>query len=277
MTMTGIDAAHSSPYGVPRVYHYQGATGSLPPNTVEAFLEALRHEPAGLAIDVSLTSDDVLVACDDRLVRALTGEPKAVFELSSHALCRIDLGLAFGGDRRGVFVPRLADVVDRLGGRIPLIWLFTGGVPDERLLSGLAKLSSRSLGVDASARSLGGERGPGDIVLVSHSAAFLTQAGLFMAGASRVLHVSSLEDLRDVGDRGFDGFAAPCLAFPEAGRQTPKIRSKRLVIGTECNSFNAAQRAESAPCDIVLTERPVWLRQLYENRRVPLRPAGRTG
>lgn len=215
----------------PRIYGYRGATDRVP-NTLPALLGHLADGAHGLALDVEITADGVLVAADDSLARAC-GLGRTIRELTFRALATVDLGsrLGMGGVVR---LAPLAELLMGLEGRAA-IGLVLPDRRDHRLRAALERCPTdpeRTLTVGDWADAL--PRGIGQ----------------------RILRWSGVEPRPALDD--VDGLALP--VFGTLGR----LPLDGVRVGLGCNTPRAATEARRAGFDLVLTERPAWLRQRFE-------------
>lgn len=223
----------------PRIYSYQGASWSLPPNTVEAFEEALQQGAEGLAIDVSETGDGILIAGNDRLIRALALGPRRVDQVDWATLRSLDLAQVFGGPSR-MHVSRLKDVLGTFVARVPLILRVSRRRTCERIKESL-QTSKHALE---------------NLALMSGNLRTLESLKLpirrYFAPSSSTVRRSE----------HIDGLAWPTLGLSSMPVPDEQLRHFR-VVGLDCDSGASATLAFDFGCDIVLTERPAWLHQRF--------------
>lgn len=214
----------------PRIFGYRGATDRVP-NTLPALLAHLEDRADGLALDVEITTDGVLVAADDSLARAC-GLGRTIRELTFRALATVDLGSRLGTGGVVRLTP-LAELLQGLEGRTALA-LMLPDRRDHRLRAALERCPTdpdRTFSVGDWADAL--PRGVGQRILR-------------WSGAGPQ---PSLEDV--------DG-----LALPVFGTLGP-LPLGGLRVGLGCNTPRAATEARRAGFDLVLTERPAWLRERF--------------
>lgn len=96
-----------------RIYAHRGSSGVRPENSLAAFEQAIVDGADGVELDVRATADGVPVVLHDRDLGRTTGRGGAVDALTLAELRHID-----AGDGRPV--PTLAEVLELLGGRMPL-------------------------------------------------------------------------------------------------------------------------------------------------------------
>ena len=215
----------------PRIFGYRGATDRVP-NTLPALLGHLADGAHGLALDVEITADGVLVAADDSLARAC-GLGRSIRELTFRALATVDLGsrLGTGGVVR---LASLAELIDGLEGRAAIAVVLPDR-RDHRIRAALERCPTdpdRTLAIGAWADAL--PRGIGQ----------------------RILRWSGAEPLPSLAD--VDG-----LALPVFGTLGP-LPLGGLRVGLGCDTPRAASEARRAGFDLVLTERPAWLRDRFD-------------
>ena len=110
----------------PLLFGHRGANLRCPENTVPALIAAIEDGANALELDVQLTSDGVVVVMHDDDGRRMCGVTPAVKDTPFATLKNWDPGVGFvdaGGARsfarRGLTVPRLADVLQAFPG-IPI-------------------------------------------------------------------------------------------------------------------------------------------------------------
>lgn len=82
-------------------------------NTLSAFAAAV-EAGFGIELDVRLSSDGVPVVFHDDTLTRMTGDPRRVDEVSAAELAALDLGCGEG-------VPTFRQVLEQIGGRVPLL------------------------------------------------------------------------------------------------------------------------------------------------------------
>lgn len=235
----------------PRVFGLRGAAGAFPPNTIPAFEAALAEGADGLAFDVDVTADGLGVVCEDRLLRALTLGPRRVREATFADLREIDVGAGLASAHRGARVPRLDDVVQRFGSETPLL-LIAALMDDRMQIERFVEAIEAAL-----ARAAGALR---EVAVAAEHPALLEALAGVGPGLTRLLRVpercSMLLEIEAARDR-IDGVCVP-VRTPEAivRRLDPSLRR----VGTDCDTPAAAKRAASRQHDVLLSERPAWLR-----------------
>lgn len=91
-----------------------------PENTMAAFERAVELGADALELDLHLTRDNELVVIHDETLDRTTDGSGPVHERSLGELMRLDAGRWFGEGFAGQRIPRLAEVLDRFAGRVPL-------------------------------------------------------------------------------------------------------------------------------------------------------------
>jgi len=99
---------------------HRGASGRAPENTHAAFAAALDLGARAIELDCQLSADGELVVIHDETLERTTDGRGAVGERTAAELARLDAGGWFGAPFRGERIPRLADVLVQLGGRVLL-------------------------------------------------------------------------------------------------------------------------------------------------------------
>jgi len=222
----------------PRIYSDQGASSAWPPNTLEAFEEALRQGAEGLVLDVGLTADRTLIACNDRLIRALALGPRKVSEVDWSTLRELDLSAIFGG-ARPLRIPRLEQVWEAFGDRVPLVLRLPHRSASCAVMEALAHVDPQ---VEEFAILTGNVRA----------------LRMPLPTEARVLRYYSPSSPAKDLPPNIHGLALPALGL-RSGK--PRIGGNVTLVGLGCNSMASANAALASQCAIVLSERPDWLRQ----------------
>jgi len=105
--------------GFLRVAH-RGASGRAPENTHAAFAAALALGVDAIELDCQLSADGELVVIHDETLERTTDGLGPVCARTWPELARLDAGSWRGEAFRGERIPRLADVLEQLGGRAAL-------------------------------------------------------------------------------------------------------------------------------------------------------------
>lgn len=106
----------------PLVFAHRGGGGLIPENTLEAFVYSARMGVDVLELDIHATSDGALVVLHDAMVDRTTDGRGRVNELALEAVKKLDAGFLFTTDggktfpfrAKGVTVPTLKEIFDRL-------------------------------------------------------------------------------------------------------------------------------------------------------------------
>lgn len=102
-----------------RIAH-RGASGQAPENTHAAFAAAMALGVDGIELDCQLTADGVPVVIHDETLERTTNGLGPVVAKRWDEIARLDAGTWFGNVFVGERVPRLADVLTQLDGRVVL-------------------------------------------------------------------------------------------------------------------------------------------------------------
>jgi glycerophosphoryl diester phosphodiesterase len=100
-----------------RIAH-RGACGTFPENTMCSFAAALELGADAIELDCQLTADGELVVCHDETLDRTTDGLGPLGARTWEELARLDAGLWKGERFRGERIPRLADVLDLVAGRL---------------------------------------------------------------------------------------------------------------------------------------------------------------
>ena len=218
----------------PKVLAYRGVRWAGPPNSLPALERAMSEGAHGLAIDADVTSDGVLVATHDDLVRHQLG--RRVRDLTWKELCSVRLSTPTG--RVGVTAVEEILVATAAAAYVALVL-----PPDEdgRLVAELSRWPvppTRLWFISPDLPVLG-------------AAAAACPSGVFV---QRVREGDRIPDW-------IDGFAASASSTVDvrAFASTPP----RITVGIGCDSTLLAQACLASGYDAVLTARPGWLRALW--------------
>jgi glycerophosphoryl diester phosphodiesterase len=99
---------------------HRGASGRAPENTHAAFAAALALGAEAIELDCQLSSDGELVVIHDETLERTTDGEGPVGDRSAAELAELDAGAWFDPSYRGERIPRLADVLAQLQGRVTL-------------------------------------------------------------------------------------------------------------------------------------------------------------
>lgn len=133
---------------------HRGARDSAPENTLAAFEMALAHGADGIELDVTRCwSGEIVVLHDDTIDRTTNGSGR-VGEMDYDTLLHLDAGGWFSPEFQGERIPRLADVLDTIGGKL-------------RINIEIKGRSFRSDGVEAEIAEMVRSRGLAATVIIS--------------------------------------------------------------------------------------------------------------
>jgi len=99
---------------------HRGASAFAPENTMAAFEKAIELGADVIELDLHLTRDNEIVVIHDDTLDRTTDGSGPVHQRSLGELMRLDAGRWFGEGFAGQRIPRLAEVLDRFAGRVPL-------------------------------------------------------------------------------------------------------------------------------------------------------------
>jgi glycerophosphoryl diester phosphodiesterase len=99
---------------------HRGASGHAPENTHAAFAAALELGAEAVELDCQLSADGELVVIHDETLERTTDGRGPVGDRTAAELARLDAGAWFAAEFRGERIPRLADVMGQLQGRVTL-------------------------------------------------------------------------------------------------------------------------------------------------------------
>lgn len=103
-----------------RIAH-RGASGYAPENTMAAFEKAWDMGADMLELDVQLSSDHQVVVIHDTKVNRTSGGKGLVQDLTLKKLRELDAGSWYNLQFSGQRIPTLDEVLERFGGKIPLL------------------------------------------------------------------------------------------------------------------------------------------------------------
>jgi glycerophosphoryl diester phosphodiesterase len=228
--------------------------GRAAPNTARALQRALDDGAEGVAFDVEVTADGVLVAAEDRLVRAL-GLGARVRDVPWATLSGVDLAPAFGGGDEPLFVPAVAALLESIPEGVYVALCFPPD-RDGRLVAaveGFAPTRQRLWAVASDPALLAAlaRRCP-SILRILRTDDIGPEGGAQLGSDPQLVRVSPLVA---------DGLAVDAMRLPAhelAG----------LVVALGCDTAHAAAMAADRGIDVALTERPGWLRERFRKRRI---------
>ncbi len=99
---------------------HRGASGRAPENTHAAFAAALALGAEAIELDCQLSADGELVVIHDETLDRTTDGQGPVGDRTAAELAALDAGAWFDPSYRGERIPRLADVIAQLRGRVTL-------------------------------------------------------------------------------------------------------------------------------------------------------------
>jgi glycerophosphoryl diester phosphodiesterase len=128
----------------PSIFAHRGSKAHAPENTLAAFELAIVHKADAIELDVKLSGDGQVVVMHDNTVDRTTDGTGAVRKLPLAALKELDAGSYFDFDFRGEPIPTLEEVLEAVGGRIPINIELTNLVsPGDALPAKVAELVTR--------------------------------------------------------------------------------------------------------------------------------------
>ncbi len=217
-----------------------GSSGRAPPNTVTACFEAIDGGADSVAIDICETADGVLVVANRRTLRLLqpTGPSVPTFE----AVSRTPLDGVFGPHASRHRVAALDAFLAEIGGLSLHV----------RIDGPLRPAAWRAFEAMLFARDSGGTTVLGAPVRIvdwrvpSH--------------VRRVALIESADDMYDAVAGHVDGVAASARSLTALkGIQIP-------LIALDCDTRSALVLARTVRAVAVFTERPAWLRSVWDQR-----------
>ncbi len=233
----------------PVIFGSSNASHRYAPNSVPALRATLSTGVDGLVVDVEMTRDGVLVACDDRLLRASCPSLHAAREASWPQLSSVEFGLGTGDDRTPVSA--LEDVLEEFAGWCDIVLrppLFIQEEAPRR-----AQLMAERLG-EALAWVHDG------VWVISES---LPMLGM-VAGAADVSTIYRCLEPQLPWGAEIDSelVSAVAVAAPSL-RPSDRVAADAAGVGIfalDCDTPGAVARAQDADPDGFVTERPAWLR-----------------
>lgn len=217
----------------PRVFAHRG-DAPAPANTLPAVAHLVAAGCDGLAVDVALTRDGVLVGGDDALVRAAGLSGSAIAQLSWAELARVDFAAVLGTHDAPAPLLAVQDLLWFLTPRVSVALRF--GRVDPNVVASLARCEARW------SRTL----------LIAPSVDEARALRVAAPGAVRVAVADPSVLPADV-----DGVAADVRAF----EGTEKHRGLRIGLG--CETTARAEIAVALGLDVAFTERPAWLAETF--------------
>jgi len=239
----------------PWVIAHRGASADFPENTVPAFDAALGAGADAIELDVQRSRDGVAMVWHDRTLRHAGLPLRRVAGLTAAELGRLDAGSAHGAPFRGVLMPTLDDVLERYGGKLPLL-------VEIKLRGGRPAMGRH--------RTLAAEVAQAVVRRGLLGATFVLSFGDYALAAAR----SAAPDIRCVLNldrapragaglgRRLAGLSGVCLNLralrPDFVRAVHDLGRPVLVF--TCDTPQDADRCLAAGVDGIVTNRPAWLR-----------------
>lgn len=93
---------------------HRGASSEAPENTIAALRLAAEQGVSWVECDVQLTSNDEGVIIHDDSIERVSGQQGKVADMTSDALCALDVGSHFSDHFAGERVPRLGEYLDEV-------------------------------------------------------------------------------------------------------------------------------------------------------------------
>lgn len=246
--------AMSAAASLPAIFGSSSAAIGHPPNTLPALRATLESAVDGLVVDIDLSRDGVLVACDDRLVRASCPGVHAVRELAWAELSALGLGL--GGAQARTPLSKLDDVLEEFAGWCDIIVrlpLFVHDDTPERAHRIAEHLSEGLEWVD------------GGVWVMSESVQMLelVRVERDIPTIYRCLEPHLPWELADLEAADVVAVALAASSLRAADREVADSLRVEL-FAAECDTPAAAAHACEAEVDGLITERPAWLRAWLE-------------
>ncbi len=239
----------------PWVIAHRGASADFLENTLPAFDAALDAGADAIELDVQRSKDGAAVVWHDRTLRHAGLPLRRVAGMTLAELRRLDAGSAHGARFRGVRIPTLDEVLDRYGGKLPLLLevKLRGGRP--------AMARHRTLAGEV-ARAVAGRGLVDSTFVLSFGAYALAAARQAVPDVRCVLNLDTLPRLGPGLDKRLEGLYAVCV-----NRRVLKadfVRAVhdlgRPVLVFTCDTAAEADRCRAAGVDGIVTNRPAWLR-----------------
>lgn len=99
---------------------HRGASGSAPENTMAAMVKAMEFGAGYAELDVQETADGELILLHDNDLERTAGVQWNIWETPYDSLLKIEVGTWFAPEFAGEPVPKLADVMDAVNGKMRL-------------------------------------------------------------------------------------------------------------------------------------------------------------
>ena len=124
---------YASEHHIPVLGH-RGICAKYPENTILAFQKAIELGVDGIELDVHLSKDKEVMVFHDGSLKRMTGCDKGIHELTYAELSELRLA---GTDEK---IPTLREVLELVGGKVPLLIELKGESTDTSLCPEVAKL-----------------------------------------------------------------------------------------------------------------------------------------
>jgi glycerophosphoryl diester phosphodiesterase len=232
----------------PRVLGYRGDGFGGVPNTIPALESVLEAGAEGIVVDAEVTRDGVLVACEDRLLRASSSSFRGVGEATYAQLQALDSGVGFSPLHQRTPIPRLDQVLATFGRRCE-VWLRPPLILDAR----------RGDDIAGAIGELARDR---DVTILSEDFALLENLHELGGRLRRIYQPLDPDFQLDRNHRvlrSVDGLAFPASQLSPDQSADARTHGK-IVVALDCDTPNAAVRALRGGVDVAITERPAWLR-----------------
>lgn len=99
---------------------HRGAPGHAPENTMAFFAKAVELGVNMFELDIHQNRDGVLIVMHDSTVDRTTDGTGRISEMTWEEIRRLDAGRWFGAEFAGAKVPRLEEVLEAYGGKMPI-------------------------------------------------------------------------------------------------------------------------------------------------------------
>ena len=105
-------------YPYPRLCAHRGWSGALPENTLPAYGAAIALGADEIELDLYSTTDGVLVSCHSYRLSEISDGDGIVYEKSYAELEKLDFGVKFGEEFRGLRIATLEEILRQFGNRV---------------------------------------------------------------------------------------------------------------------------------------------------------------
>ncbi|MDR3627650.1 MAG: glycerophosphodiester phosphodiesterase family protein [Ignavibacteriaceae bacterium] len=111
-----------------KITAHRGASGTAPENTLSSMQQAINLHADYSELDAQETSDGEIIVLHDGSLKRTTGLDKNIWETSYEEIKKLDAGSWFNEKFKGEPLPKLADIIDLVKGKMMLnIELKTNG------------------------------------------------------------------------------------------------------------------------------------------------------